>query len=176
MTRLPRLRTGKGTRVHEADISAQPAPSEEDAWLPGAHEKQGWAQSAQAAAGQGAQTPDRLTGRFPRSARLTSDAEIQALFQQGKRIERPSLTVLWRETDVPCRAAFAITRQVRGAVRRNRAKRRLRESFRAARGAAPPHVALVVLGKRGALDTPLPVLTEQLRSALAVIPGPRREA
>jgi ribonuclease P protein component len=107
---------------------------------------------------------------------LTSDAEIQALFQQGKRIERPSLTVLWRETDAPCRAAFAITRQVRGAVRRNRAKRRLRESFRAARGAAPPHVALVVLGKRGALDTPLPVLTEQLRSALAVIPGPRREA
>jgi ribonuclease P protein component len=107
---------------------------------------------------------------------LTSDAEIQALFQQGKRIERPSLTVLWRETDAPCRAAFAITRQVRGAVRRNRARRRLRESFRAARGTAPPHVALVVLGKRGALDTPLPILTEQLRSALAIIPGTRREA
>jgi len=104
---------------------------------------------------------------------LTSGAEIQTLFQQGKRIEKPSLIVLWRETEALCRAGFAVTRQVRGSVRRNRARRRLREAFRAARGAAPARVALVVLGKRGALDTPLPDLTEQLRHALAAIPGPR---
>ncbi len=104
---------------------------------------------------------------------MTSGAEIQALFQQGKRIDKPSLIVLWRETEAPCRAGFAVTRQVRGAVRRNRARRRLREAFRAARGATPAHAALVVLGKRGALDTPLPDLAEQLRGALAAIPGRR---
>jgi len=169
VTRLRRLRTGKGTRVHEADVPAQPASPEEDSRLPGAYEEQGWTESAQAPSGQGAQTADRLTGRFPRSERLTSGAEIQTLFQQGKRIEKPSLIVLWRETEAPCRAAFAVTRQVRGSVRRNRARRRLREAFRAARGVAPARAALVVLGKRGALDTPLPDLTEQLRGALAAI-------
>lgn len=173
MTRLRRLRTPEGICVHEADISAQPAPPEEDTRLPSSHEEQGRTYSAQAPAGQGAQTADRLTGRFPRSERLTSGAEIQALFQQGKRIERPSLIVLWRETESPCRAGFAVTRQVRGSVRRNRARRRLREAFRAARAAAPAQAAVVVLGKRGALDTPLPELTEQLRGALAAIPERR---
>lgn len=104
---------------------------------------------------------------------MTSSAAIQALFQQGKRIERPSLIVLWRETEAPCRAAFAVTRQVRGSVQRNRVRRRLREAYRAVRVAAPARVALVVLGKRGAHDDPLCVLAEQLRSALAAIPGPR---
>jgi ribonuclease P protein component len=104
---------------------------------------------------------------------LTSSAEIQALFQQGKRIETPSLIVLWRDTDTPCRAGFAVTRQIRGSVRRNRARRRLREAFRAARGATPPRAALMVVGKRGALDAPLGDLTEQLRRAIAALPGPR---
>jgi ribonuclease P protein component len=104
---------------------------------------------------------------------LTSSAEIQALFQQGKRIETPSLIVLWRHTDASCRAGFAVTRQIRGAVRRNRARRRLREAFRAARGAMPPRAALVVVGKRAALDAPLVDVVEDLRRALATIPGPR---
>ena len=83
--------------------------------------------------------------------------------------------MLWRETEASRRAGFAVTRQVRGSVRRNRARRRLREAFRAAREAAPARAALVVLGKRAVLDTPFPILTEQLRSALAAIPGARGE-
>jgi len=100
---------------------------------------------------------------------LTRRAEIQTLFQQGKRIERPALIVLWRETEAPRRAAFAVTRSLRGSVRRNRARRRLREAFRTARGAAPGWVALVVIAKRGALDEPLPALTAQLTDALGAI-------
>jgi ribonuclease P protein component len=100
---------------------------------------------------------------------LTSRAEIQALFHQGKRIERPALIVLWRETELPRRAAFAVTRTLRGSVRRNRARRRLREAFRAARGAAPERVALVVIAKRRTLDEPLPALTAQLADALGAI-------
>jgi len=104
---------------------------------------------------------------------LTSSADIQALFQQGKRVDRPSLIVLWRETDGPRRAGFAVSRQIRGSVRRNRARRRLREAYRAARTAAPARVALVVIAKRGALDETFPVLVEQLRDALAGIGGAR---
>src|SRR2546430_1348599 len=122
---------------------------------PRAHEDEGRAEGAQAPAGEGAQTADRVTGRFPRRERLTTSAEIQALFQQGKRVDRPSLVVLWRESDGPRRAGFAVTRQIRGAASRNRARRRLREAFRATRTAAPTGVALMVIAERGALQRPL---------------------
>ncbi len=104
---------------------------------------------------------------------MTSSAQIQALFQQGKRIDRPLLTVLWRESAGPRRAGFAVTRQIRGAVRRNRARRRLREAYRAARGVAPDRVAVMMIAKRGALEGEFAGLTKQLRDALSVIPGAR---
>jgi ribonuclease P protein component len=166
---LLRLDGRKGETLHEADVSAESAPSEEDSRLPRANEERGRAQDAQAPPGQGTQTADRLTGRFPRSERLTRRAEIQTLFQQGKRIERPALIVLWRESEAPRRAAFAVTRSLRGSVRRNRARRRLREAFRVARVAAPERVDVVVIAKRGALDEPLPALTAQLTDALGAI-------
>lgn len=104
---------------------------------------------------------------------MTGSAEIQALFQQGKRIDRPLLTVLWRESESPRRAGFAVTRQIRGAVQRNRARRRLREAYRAARGSAPDRVAVMVIAKRGVLEGELTILMTQLRDALGTIPGPR---
>jgi ribonuclease P protein component len=66
-----------------------------------------------------------------------------------------------------------VSRQIRGAVRRNRAKRRLREAYRVARGAAPARVALVVVGRPGALREPQTTLVAELREALGAIPGPR---
>jgi len=171
LSTLFRLKTEEGKRTHEADVPAEPAPAEEDARVPRPDEDEGWPEGSQAAASEGAETADRLTGRFPRSERLTSRAEIQALFQQGKRIDRPLLTVLWRESEGPRRAGFAVTRQIRGSVRRNRARRRMREAYRAARGTAPARVAVMVIAKRGALEGDLTGLTEQLRDALDAIPG-----
>jgi ribonuclease P protein component len=104
---------------------------------------------------------------------LTTSAEFQALFQRGRRIDRPALIVLWRETAEPTRAGFAVSRQLRSAVLRNRARRRLREAYRAARETAPARVALVVVGRPAALREPFATLTAQLRGALAAIPGPR---
>lgn len=83
------------------------------------------------------------------------------------------MIVLWRESGEPRRAGFAVSRQVRTAVEKNRARRRLREAYRAARGAAPSNVALVIIAKPGALREPFAALTEELRAALAWIPGPR---
>ena len=83
------------------------------------------------------------------------------------------MIVLWRETAEPRRAGFAVSRQVRGAVLRNRARRRLREAYRATRDAAPTHTALVIIGRPAALRMPFPALTTELGEALAAIPGPR---
>ncbi len=180
MTRLDAVRTlrrlehRKGNRVHEAHVSAESTPPEQDTRIPRADEDEGWPESAQAAAGQGAQTAVRLTGRFPRTERLTNSAEIQALFQQGKRVDRPAVVILWRETSETRRAGFAVTRQIRDAVRRNRVRRRLREAYRLARAAAPPQVALVIIGKRRALDAPFAELAGEIESALATIGAGRR--
>lgn len=83
------------------------------------------------------------------------------------------MIVLWRETTEPRRAGFAVSRQIRGAVRRNRARRRLREAYRAARDTAPAHTALVIIGRPGALREPFSVLAAELRGALSAIPGSR---
>ena len=104
---------------------------------------------------------------------MITGADFQALFQRGRRIDRPSMIVLWRETEGPRRAGFAVSRQIRGAVQRNRARRRLREAYRATRSAAPSHTALVIVGRAAALSEPFETLAGELRGALAAIPGPR---
>lgn len=83
------------------------------------------------------------------------------------------MIVLWRATAEPRRAGFAVSRQIRGAVQRNRARRRLREAYRAMRSAGPTHAALVIIGRPAALRQPFSVLTDEMRGALAAIPGKR---
>jgi ribonuclease P protein component len=104
---------------------------------------------------------------------LTTSADFQALFQRGKRIERPALIVLWRESAGPTRAGFAVSRQLKNAVQRNRARRRLREAYRASRDAAPERAAMVIVGRPAVLKEPFAALAMQLRAALAMIPGGR---
>ncbi len=82
--------------------------------------------------------------------------------------------VLWREVAGPTRAGFAVSRQLKNAVQRNRARRRLREAYRASRDAAPAHAALVIVGRPAALAEPFAALTAQLRGALAAIPAARK--
>ena len=83
------------------------------------------------------------------------------------------MIVLWRESAAPRRAGFAVSRQVRTAVERNRARRRLREAYRATRHAAPGNAMLVVIGKPAVLRAPFATLTDEMRGALAAIPGAR---
>jgi ribonuclease P protein component len=159
----------------EANVSAECPPQEEDPRIPQPDGHQGGSQGSQAAAGQGTQTADRLAGSFPRRERLTSGAEFQALFRSGKRIERPLMVVLWRP-DAPGgtrRAGFTVSRQVRGAVGRNRVKRRLREAYRATRGEAPVAVALVIIGRPAVSNAPMTTLIGEMRRALSTIPGER---
>ena len=179
---LCRFDDGKGTLAHEADVSAESAPPRQDPRIPGADEDEGWAQGAETASGKGSQTAHGLEVRssppqgFPRHERLTTSAEFQALFQGGKRIDRRSLIVLWRDGGESRRAGFAVSRQVRGAVRRNRARRRLREAYRRVREAAPARAALIVIGRPAVLTAPFASLVTELCEALLAIPGRRSQA
>jgi ribonuclease P protein component len=85
------------------------------------------------------------------------------------------LIVLWAEAPAR-RVGFAVSRQVRGAVQRNRVRRRLREAYRAARDAAPVRVAMIVIGRPRAAVTEFVGLVSELRAALRAIPGERAPA
>jgi len=163
-------------RVHEADVSTESTAAREDARLPRSYDDEGRAQGAQASPCKGSQTAHGVAGRFPRRERLTTSAEFQALFQRGRRIDRPALIVLWREATEPTRVGFAVSRQLKNAVQRNRARRRLREAYRASRDAAPAQGKMVIVGRPAALKARFAVLAGQLRAALGSIPGPRPSA
>ena len=169
MSTLLRFEDRKGDNGHEAHIPAEHAPAEEDARVPRAHEDAGRAEGGQASTRKGAQTPDRLAGRLPRSERLTTSAEFQALFHRGKRIDRPSFLVLWLEVEHARRVGFAVSRQLARAVDRNRVRRRLREAYRRARAAAPATAAMVVVGKRRAMEMEFTALVAELRGVFAMM-------
>ena len=169
MSTLLRFKDSKGEDAHEAHVPAKSAPPEEDPWLPRAHEDEGRAKDAQASAREGAQTPDRVEGRLPRRERLTNGAEFQALFHRGKRIDRPPFLVLWAEAGQARHVGFAVSRQMRRAVDRNRIRRRLREAYRAARESAPSAVSIVLVGKKRVLEMKFGPLVAELRGAFAAM-------
>ncbi|MBI4240912.1 MAG: ribonuclease P protein component [Candidatus Rokubacteria bacterium] len=106
---------------------------------------------------------------LPRSERLTRREEFQAVFQRGRRVDRPSLVVLWRRWDGPRRVGFAVSHQVRGAVRRNRARRRLREAYRANREALSSGVQLVCVARAVAAGGPFHAVHRDMKEALAAV-------
>jgi len=104
---------------------------------------------------------------FPRTARLRQANEIQVVFASGQRVERRAFVLLW----VPChgsgRAGFTVSRQIRGAVRRNRARRRLREAYRSIGPAGRARgVDAVFIARSWALEAPLADLRGDMERAL----------
>jgi ribonuclease P protein component len=105
-------------------------------------------------------SPALLT--LPRGERLRRAAEFQAVFQHGSRLERPSFIALWRRAETR-RVGFAVSRQLRGAAKRNRARRRVREAYRQVRALIVADVALIVVARPSAARRPFPELVEDMR-------------
>jgi len=106
---------------------------------------------------------------LPRHERLRQAGDIQAVFQQGKREEQPGFVLLWHVGDGEPKAGFAVSRQVRGAVSRNRARRRLREAYRRHRGAMPRAVNMVFVARPAALSRAFSELMGDMQRAIAVV-------
>lgn len=76
---------------------------------------------------------------FPKKERLKSKKLIEQVFEEGKSIKRFPLKLIYLKTplpeDVPCQVAMAVPKKkVRQAVKRNRIKRLMRESYRLQKG------------------------------------------
>ena len=81
-------------------------------------------------------SPQLPDARFPRSARVRARAEYARVFEGGRRIAAPQLTLHWLRDEQSPRLGLAVSRKVDpDAVGRNRIKRCLRDQFRRIRGA-----------------------------------------
>ena len=95
----------------------------------------------------------RPVGRFPTTQRVRKRPEFQRIQAGGRRVTTPHCVLLLYARDpdqaaAEARLGITVTRKVGTAVTRNRAKRVVREAFRATRELWPPDVDLVVIVRR----------------------------
>lgn len=112
---------------------------------------------------------------LPRETRLRGAGEFQAVFERGKRVERPAFVALWIPTPGRQKVGFTVSRQVRGAVKRNRARRRLRAAFRQERAALPSDISVVFVGRPLVLSVSFDVLVQSLGDVFTMLRRQGRE-
>lgn len=122
--------------------------------------------------------------RFRSEQHLRSAREIRAVREQGRRIDCRAFTIWWKRRvaeegrpPVPDGArvcVIASTAAVGGAIKRNRAKRRLREVFRRQQNCVPSECDLLLIARAAVNERPMPDLeqkfTEACRQIAAVAP------
>jgi len=106
---------------------------------------------------------------LPRETRLRGAGEFQAVFERGKRVERPAFVALWIPTPGRQKVGFTVSRQVRGAVKRNRARRRLRAAFRQERAVLPSDISVVFVGRPLVQSVSFDVLVQSLADVLTML-------
>ena len=127
--------------------------------------------------------------RFRAEQHLRRPTEIRAVRELGRRLDCRAFTIWWRQRDVapavesptptfPRVCVIASTKAVGPAVRRNRAKRRLREVFRHQQQLVPVRCDLLLIARDTANTWSLPQLERafadacrQIESAAAQTPS-----
>ena len=81
------------------------------------------------------------------------------------------MLALWRPSPGVRKIGFAVSRQVRTTVGRNRVRRRLREAYRRQRAVFPQDLAIVFVGRPAALTAAFEELLDDMAEANAVVTG-----
>lgn len=109
---------------------------------------------------------DQHRRRWPRSRRLTKNAQFQRVRSQGQSWAHPLLVLVGRPNDVEhTRVGVAASRRLGGAVGRNRARRLLREAARLCYPHIRPGWDLMLIARPPMRDAKMP----QVRQALEVL-------
>ncbi len=100
-----------------------------------------------------------------RDERIRRRADFERAYAEGQRAGGRFLTIVVRRTELPVtRLGVAASKKVGDAVRRNRAKRLLREVFR--RNKPAPGYDIVVIPRRELLDAEFSSLEADYRAVL----------
>lgn len=98
----------------------------------------------------------RRSNSFPRRMRLTRSGEFDRVFAAKRSTADEVLTIYAAPNGLPYpRLGILAGRKLGKAVRRNRAKRLIREAFRLSRREAPPHFDFVVIARKSACNATL---------------------
>jgi ribonuclease P protein component len=101
----------------------------------------------------GSASPSEPDQRFPRSCRLTARRQFLAVYDMGQRVTSRSFILFGLPNSVGHpRLGITVTRKHGSAVRRNRAKRMLREVFRRNRHRLSLALDVVVNARSGIQD------------------------
>jgi ribonuclease P protein component len=104
--------------------------------------------------------------QFRPAERIRRRAEFQQVYNRGVKVHSRYATVFLLANELGIgRLGVAATRKLGGAVRRNRAKRLIREVFR--RNKLAPGFDVVVVPKRDLLDASLDALEADYRHLIA---------
>ena len=121
----------------EANLSAKQPPSRENARVQSQDVNQERSPNFEEATGQGAQTSDAISLLRPslrpsKTLRLQNSEEFRRVYEGGRRFDGAWMTVFALPNNLDFnRLGITASRKVaRSAVKRNRAKRLLREAFR----------------------------------------------
>jgi ribonuclease P protein component len=106
---------------------------------------------------------------LPRAERLRRAGDFQAVFQRGNRVDRGPFVALWRPSPGERKVGFAVSRQLRTAVRRNRVRRRLREAYRRQHGECPRDLSIVFVGRPTVSSMVFGDLLDEMSAALRLI-------
>jgi ribonuclease P protein component len=110
-----------------------------------------------------------MAGTLRREARVRRRAEFTRAYDRGLKRHGRFMTVFLMPTEGVSRVGVSATRKLGSAVVRNRAKRRVRALFRAARPA--PGVDVIVIPRRELLDAPFDSLEVEFRHLVTRRPG-----
>ena len=138
--------------------------------------------------------------RFRPEQHLRRQSDIRAVREQGRRVDCRAFTLWWKHRESPAAATpeagnasaalpdealaksgarvcvIASTAAVGDAVRRNRAKRRLREIFRHQQHCVPATCDLLLIARAAVTQRPMPELEQKFTEACGQIaPASRSE-
>lgn len=109
-------------------------------------------------------------GRFPfrRCHRITAKRDFTRVMQGGKRCTHGFfvVTAIHRGDGEPARLGLAVSRRIGNAVRRNKVRRRLKESFRLSLPLLSTGWDVMVVARPGAFDAPFTQVNESLLHCL----------
>ena len=120
----------------------------------------------------------RPVGRFPPRQRVRKRSEYQSIQARARRVvtRRHVLLVYARDDSSGARVGTIASRKVGNAAERNRAKRLIREAFRATRWLWPDDVDVVVIVRRPPSGEKLADVIEDWTAAAAAVAARVAEA
>lgn len=137
-------------RTCEAHLPTKSAAAEANSRVPGSDAVEGGAACSQAAPGQRTLSPGGLMkerATLPREERLRKRVDFERLYRIGVKVERGGVILFSRLGGPGRRVGVSASRRIGGSVKRNQARRRLREAYRLNKRLLPDNVDVLLVAR-----------------------------